>query len=85
MKKLVYLEYSIAVVAVLSCAIAYIRAICFFTRTGNSFILLLVVFWGPVATVTFVYIIIGVFKGLNKHIKRTNTCLLHGALNKSCI
>lgn len=70
MKKLLYLQYIVIALIVLVCGIGYIKAICFFIVTANPFILLLVVFWGPVVMVSLVYMLTGIFNRINKYVKR---------------
>ena len=70
MKKLLYLQYIIIALTVLICGIGYIKAICLFFGAANPFILLLVVFWGPVVVVSLVYMLTGIFNRINKYVKR---------------
>lgn len=70
MKKLLYLQYIIIALTVLACGIGYVKAICFFIGTANPFVLLLVVFWGPIVVVSLVYMLTAMFNRINKYIKR---------------
>ncbi len=70
MKRLLYLQYIVIALTILICGIGYIKAICFFIGAANPFVLLLVVFWGPVVMVSVVYMLTSIFNRINKSIKR---------------
>ncbi len=70
MKRLLYLQYAIICLTVLLCAIGYIKAICFFIGAANPFVLLIVVFWGPIIAVSLIYMLMGIFKRVNRYLKK---------------